>query len=339
MIVKDNRRILWLDSLKGIAILFMVMRHILSNSYGDYDFCLQQWHTMGANYVYASILWKFIYSFHMPLLFFISGWLFYKPYMIYNLKNCLGMMKKRFARLVIPYFTTGILLYLYKDVFGYWFLCVLFVTNVIVLSCLMLLHYFKLKRGIWHLLFFGIAYIVIYAYKLKVNYMQDYTFQLVTCYPAFVLGLLIKKYPCLSGLIKNKYLTLAYLTIYLSVFIYLNYHMLGARYLEPIMILSIILFFYILFQKAPNESWQGPEGRFLVEIGKYSMEIYILHIFFIIRIPAIGNYITGLNDLPTSLAFQTVYSLILAFIAIKLSIWLSKFLAGSELLNKLLFGK
>lgn len=240
---------------------------------------------------------------------------------------------------MVPYVATGFLLYLYKGVFGYWFLCVLFLTNVIVTLCLLLLEHFKLERMRWNILALGMVYLILLYYKGTVNFMPDYTFQMVTCYPAFALGLLLRKYPHLADVMENKFLCIIYLAIYVSAFVYLNYHSLGERYIEPVMVLSIVLFFFVSFRKMSEASWSGMEGRFLMEIGKYSMEIYILHIFFIIKIPAVGDYILSLDDFPTSIALQSAYSLALAFLAIKLSLYVSKFLSGSELFNKLFFGK
>lgn len=336
--VTSSKRICYLDALRGVAILLMVMRHVLSDTYGDWNYLLDKWCTMSDSLVYSSVLWKFIYSFHMPLLFFISGYLFYKP-RSYDAKSCYDSIRKRLVRLMVPYVATGFLLYLYKGVFGYWFLCVLFVTNVIVTLCLLFLDHFKLDRMRWNILTLGVVYLVLIVYRTTVDFMPDYTFQMVTCYPAFALGLLLRKYPRLIAVACNKYLCLVYLVIYVSAFVYLNYHSFGERYIEPVMILSIVLFFFVSFRKVSDTEWNSTEGRFLMEVGKYSMEIYILHIFFIIKIQAVGDYILTLADFPTSIALQVAYSLVLSFVAIKLSLFVSKFLSGSELFNKLFFGK
>ena len=121
-----------IDQLKGLAILLMVMAHVLAWSYTDYSFLKGALIDMTKEEFNASLIWKIIYSFHMPLLFFASGYLFYKvrPYDWINVKQ---LLLKRINRLLIPYLTTGVFVLFLKGYFGYWFFQVLFVLNVIVL--------------------------------------------------------------------------------------------------------------------------------------------------------------------------------------------------------------
>ena len=53
----NDLRISYIDQLKGIAILLVVLGHVI-----------------GYNNCEDSFLWRFIYSFHMPLFMFISGY-------------------------------------------------------------------------------------------------------------------------------------------------------------------------------------------------------------------------------------------------------------------------
>ncbi len=79
-------RILWVDYVKAINIFFVVLGHtVLSASYT-----------------------KFIYAFHIPLFFFLSGYFFdYSKY-----PNFFLFFKKRFHQLLIPYFIINFLTYL-----------------------------------------------------------------------------------------------------------------------------------------------------------------------------------------------------------------------------------
>ena len=84
----ENVREEWLDSLKGLGILFVVLGHCFPPQ--------QQ-------------LTNYLYSFHIPLFFFISGYFF--P----GMKNQLRFKEyfnKRFKRLMLPYFGYGIFTYL-----------------------------------------------------------------------------------------------------------------------------------------------------------------------------------------------------------------------------------
>jgi fucose 4-O-acetylase-like acetyltransferase len=73
---KRNKTI---DCMKGLTIILMVIGHMHLNSYVD----------------------KYIYSFHMPLFFIVSGCL-YKPG-----KLSLNYVKKKAQNLLLPYFAFG----------------------------------------------------------------------------------------------------------------------------------------------------------------------------------------------------------------------------------------
>ena len=85
---KDNTRLYYLDNLKGFTILLVVLGH-----------CIQ--YGMPSTYQ-DSILYQFIYSFHMALFFVISGFLSYKKE--FSLSKAIG---KRAYRLLLPYFIWG----------------------------------------------------------------------------------------------------------------------------------------------------------------------------------------------------------------------------------------
>lgn len=68
-----------IDGLKGFAIILMVMAHAIAWSYPDISFLSHRFCDMSTLEFNSSFVWKVIYSFHMPLLFAVSGFLFYKP--------------------------------------------------------------------------------------------------------------------------------------------------------------------------------------------------------------------------------------------------------------------
>ncbi|SFM56217.1 acyltransferase family protein [Methanolobus profundi] len=85
----------WIDSLKGFAIILVVIGHLNDVSEG---------------------LNTYIYSFHMPLFFFISGYLFnYQKYK----NNSIQFIRKKINSLVIPYFTFTLISYLYYIITDY----------------------------------------------------------------------------------------------------------------------------------------------------------------------------------------------------------------------------
>lgn len=72
-------RFVEVDVMKGIAIILVVLGHVLAWFYDDF---LERFDTMPYN---AIVLWKYIYSFHMPLFMFVSGFVVFCPYKKYTL--------------------------------------------------------------------------------------------------------------------------------------------------------------------------------------------------------------------------------------------------------------
>lgn len=116
-------RILWVDALKVFAITIVILGHSLQAIDS------------------TSILYKYIYAFHMPLFMAISGYCSYKPSVPIN------NIRKRFFQLVIPFLCWPIVWYVVNMDFsgvvdyymhlplnpdtGLWFLYVLFLISFV----------------------------------------------------------------------------------------------------------------------------------------------------------------------------------------------------------------
>lgn len=60
----SNKRVFWIDSLKGILMMLVVLGHTIQYIFVD---------SFDNNHV-----WNYIYSFHMPAFMAVSGWLSYR---------------------------------------------------------------------------------------------------------------------------------------------------------------------------------------------------------------------------------------------------------------------
>ena len=95
-------RIEWLDSLKGFAIFLVVVGHVILGYIRAETFTEYQW---SLQFVY-----DVIYSFHMPVFFFVAGYFMHIP-----LKEGFNkFVKDKFIRLMVPYFTIGLLYFPFK---------------------------------------------------------------------------------------------------------------------------------------------------------------------------------------------------------------------------------
>lgn len=188
----SNRNLL-IDRLKGFAILLVVLGH--SIQFGTYEGLT----TGGA-------IFSFIYSFHMPLFMFLSGYVA-KP------DGTLGYVKNKFFRLVVPFesyvclvcikefIRSGSIVVLIKQFFylqifpnngGLWFVYVLFFLHIILnllvrfgiadnkgMGCVIAISMIlSLFYDSWY--WFGLKYIILYlvfflcgGLSRKRNYLSE----------------------------------------------------------------------------------------------------------------------------------------------------------------------
>lgn len=123
-IKSQSHRIMWIDSLKGVLILLVVLGHVVQFTYTN-DFCNNH-------------LWCYIYAFHMPAFMALSGWCTYRPQT--QNRGLRDSILRRSRQLLIPYLiwslvkfafseehTIEILLYAFTAPDTYfWFLWILF---------------------------------------------------------------------------------------------------------------------------------------------------------------------------------------------------------------------
>lgn len=138
-----GERLNYIDQAKGIAIILVVVGHLV------------QWNFTGES---CKVIFDYIYSFNMPLFFFISGFLAYKSRFKIESVTLIPLFKKRFIGLALPFFSWGLFVFPivisgnsnFKELlsewgrnlmfpeYGYWFLIVLFCMHVYyVVACLL----------------------------------------------------------------------------------------------------------------------------------------------------------------------------------------------------------
>ncbi len=87
-------RIDYIDEIRGLAILLVVMGHII------------QFNGISTN----NPVFEFIYSFHMPLFFAISGYITQKVTHINNINQYILFIKKKCRSLIVPLLTWSLLI-------------------------------------------------------------------------------------------------------------------------------------------------------------------------------------------------------------------------------------
>ena len=178
-----NQRLHYLDALKGILIILVILGHSIQNQIIDYQ---------------HDALFRVIYSFHMPLFFLISGFLTYKG------RYDTLIVRKRFVQCIVPFVSWAVLLPIFElgefDIErtmkiltypdnGLWFLYNLFFYCLIFnLSERWASIKFRQEYGL--LLMVAILYVLMALLHTKFNLTQ-------ICWylPFFAMGYYIHKYP------------------------------------------------------------------------------------------------------------------------------------------------
>ena len=174
-------RLFYIDNLKGFLILLVILGHCIQSTDMDFD---------------HNIIFRYIYSFHMPLFMCVSGFVSYKPQMTW------GMVKRRLMQLMVPFFAwvlIGCCIYLdfsylldkilHPDT-GLWFLWVLFFIVCALKPCEVIADKTKLRMELVVTIVCIILMGLMVALKIKL-----FGFQFIAWYFLFYcLGYFCKKY-------------------------------------------------------------------------------------------------------------------------------------------------
>lgn len=136
-----SQRLFYIDALRGFAIALVVLGHVLQHFYTD-----------------DALAVRVICSFHMPLFFFICGYVGYKL-------QSWDKIGQRFVQCIVPFFSAMLLSYIVHD-FGQW-----------SLSGLMSRVWFVLQNPdnglwfLWALFFVSVIFLVVrkIAARMRVN--------------------------------------------------------------------------------------------------------------------------------------------------------------------------
>ena len=313
----DKKRIEYIDIAKGIGIILMVLGHIPAFS---------------NNYKFA---YKFIYAFHMPLFFIISGYLFAYKYKQNQIVTGEYLVKK-IRTLLVPYFLFGIPLFLpiclYRDSLNFttclkqllfypdeidnlaaplWFLQALFFTEII---------YFFINRYFSKV--FKVIIILFLAFFANYN-RGDLVVRLPFCLNASFVGLIffqigvgiqycLQRKNIISKLFSLSLTKNIFLFLLLNILVLINsitymrlyqYGFIPLFYLNAMLgyILTINVSKYI-YKFTTNKNYII--NNILINIGKNSILFVCLN----------GVFILGTKYCNTSVLITFIYSLVMIYL-------------------------
>lgn len=336
-----KQRIEYIDNIKGFAILLVVMGHVIANWFTDWSLLLKN------DTDNQLVVWKLIYAFHMPLFMFCSG--LFQPILTKEstFKDILRIITKRFKVLIIPYFITGCLLWFItgRPSF-YWYLLILFEFTVLTLIVTWLVNKVTKDNLIEGLVLIGLLLLfhIINTRLKEYERLPLLDIGHLNLFFYFIIGYIIAKYKVLDIILKNWLYSLSivvFIVLFVSFSIYDYKIPYGGFIINKIMPLSAIYAVFYFFKTYYDNS--NIIYRFFNYLGKYSLEIYILHFFFLIKIPILGDTIHhyALNGGGDKFIFvsNVIVSFVMAILNLIFCCIVMKVLQKSQILYSLILGR
>lgn len=340
-----SKRIEYIDALRGFSMILVIYFHIPS-------YCLGNAY-LGYNDI---IGW-----FRMPLFFFISGFVFYKPNRIWNSMTIKRIIKQKFITLFIP-FIIFMLLYLYvfdymsfssfgSDKKGYWFTFVLFEYFALYIGLEALFNRKRTNKGDFCIMttVLLISITALYYLKYYITYAEELgnwktflgllSFVKFRHFIFFWLGVITRKhFATFVKISDNKYIMAVAIVLFIAIAInpFIYYKL---EYLSFVLTGIIGIFIVFTFFRKHETSFSKEKiiGRGLQYVGRRTLDIYLIHYFILpYNLQSIGIWLQQYDSktcemiviLPLALWITTL-SLILSSI-IKTSPFLARYLFAAK---------
>ena len=307
-------------------------------------------------------------SFRMPLFFFISGFIGYKAGLEWTGRTWWTMSRKKLLVQLIPTFFFGLLrTYAYLELdfmvfvtspakLGYWFTIALLEMFLFVYTMNLMLYQCSKKESRSRKV---IALVLIYVALYLCRLVPDYLPSLSTAYdvlslhyvslyfPFFAFGYICSMYKeAFNKMLEHKYFAAVAIVLFVALFYVRRTYILpnlggGALIFISsfftqlaVGILGLLVVFNTFRTYADSFTIDKRVGRALQYIGKRTLDIYLLHFFFIPHIPQVGQLLKQGNNAVLELTFGVGISLLV----IGICLVVSNIIRTSPILAKYLFG-
>lgn len=349
-----KKRIEYIDALRGLTMILVVFSHVELTSFGF------------ENPTFINSLFM---SFRMPLFFWVSGYIAYKASIQWNWSTWWQMSKKKIAIQLIPTLVFGLICtYAYYNSdfhsfithngkLGYWFtialleiFLIVYTTNVCLYNSNPQVH----RRRMLIALILLSAVLFLTKIILKVSPALNEIGNLFTLHHTFnyfqyfAFGYICSMYKeTFNKALESKYLSAVIITLFAILFYIKRCHIAALAgegfdiwrmfdiLLEMIIGYLGLLVVYNTFKTYQSSFTSDKKiGKALQFIGKRTLDIYIIHSFFVPHIPQIGEMLLNGNNATLELAIGLTISLIV----IALCLVTSAILRTNAVLAKLLFG-
>jgi fucose 4-O-acetylase-like acetyltransferase len=331
-----KERLLYVDLMKGITIFLVVMGHLI------------QVNTIESAY---HPIFSIIYSFHMPLFMFISGYIGQKSFTLKSFNDVKIQMFKKGIALILPYFAWSFLVEnfffanklpqhldiqfvgLWENWNHLWFLWYLFVIYVFyTLHQIIVGLWFQKQNLLLDILVFGFIISMLFLLKYLNVYFPIDIDSFVLYFIFFFGGTIVSSYPAISNLMLNKYIFFIALLGFLILVGYYNFLDLGLK--NKLTKISVSIFAIIsLYNITRQNSWDSLFTKRIQFWGVNSLVIYVTH-FGLLKIFYGNTQIHEIGYFYLVLLLSTI-----AILLIETSILIKRFFSFSPIMNLILYGE
>ena len=328
-----KKRLEYVDQIRGLAILSVVIGHIIqfNNIQGGLD----------------NRVLNIIYSFNMPLFFFISGYIGYKTIKVSDINSFLQHLQKKFIGLCIPLLTWSLIA---NEIFfkhqgisitieditntilrpNLWFFKTLF--EIFAFYGIFAWVSSIKKNNFWiDPLLFAVIVILTSGYSILLGNKVLSSLLLYSLF--FYMAVFVSKYPFLEATIMNP-LVFAFSFI-LFVTLCGFWDIRGTIYDDILKVLISSFSFIVFLNVTIRTQWNPFISKQIMTFGKYSLGIYVIQ-FYLTKL-TVDSPMLLFNDLNPILLFVvcTAIAIPICYIAIGIS----KLIELNETLDFLFLGK
>ena len=280
----------------------------------------------------------------MPLLFFVSGMLCSR-YNKFEWEVVKRNVQKKVFRILIPYLSTGFLLYFYKGTYGYWFLGAIFWIYIIFWGCSFMLYRMNIKGSIWiTMILFAMSLLLIcVSWKLPATFNNITYFHLgAKNFLPFLFGYAFNKNGidkiCNKSIVNLILLCLYFTMLFVKDSYDVGRGMLGNMLYVFISISIIIPLISFFREYTPANMVSKIIIRFFSYLGKKSLQYYIVHLYFVVCFTQIGDFILSIDHPVTSVTFQLLYAGGVSLISVFFSTIVIRVLERNCICSLIIFG-
>lgn len=350
----EQERLEYIDALRGFTMILVVFAHIET-------FML----SIDAQNTFISGLFQ---SFRMPLFFFISGFLSYKMDKSWDFHTWKQNVAKRIRLQIIPTLMCGaIFTYCFSHgnfidficnyyKFGYWFTICLFGMLFILYSTNYLLYKSSIKKKNYiTFVLLGVTFIFILLKSICFRSPEYAKLSDIFCFhqiclyfPFFILGYISSSYKIifykfldndiLQAIIIVCFCILYYIKGVLSSSLYdanIIFLLYGKFQTLIIALFGILIVFNVFRKKRIYFTQKKYISVGLKYIGRHTLEIYLLHYFFLSHIPLVGSFIMKYPNLILELLVGFTFSLFV----IGICLFCSNLIKTNSILGRYLLGR